>query len=56
MSDIYKQMLTKHCCIGGLHCPCCNDHFGKHKKGLNRLARATLKDGFIKDLKRSNYE
>ena len=41
--DIFKQEMTKHVCIGGLHCPCCNDFHGKSKNILNRMARRALK-------------
>ena len=48
--DEYKRKLNNHCGIAGLHCECCNDHHGKHKKKLNRMARASLK---AQDMKRN---
>ena len=42
--DNFKANLLKGVSVGGLHCTCCNDCFGKSKKRLNREARARMKE------------
>ena len=52
MSDIFKQSMEHYCGIS-IHCPCCNDFYGKDKKKLNRMARVKLKQLEKKELKES---
>lgn len=52
MKDIFKICQLNHTGIGGLHCHCCNQFFGKlYKKRLNRIARANIRSTLIKQLK-----
>ena len=42
--DEFVQSMHDYCCVGGIHCPCCNDFkYGKERKKLRRLARRKLK-------------
>ena len=48
--DKFKEYQNSHCGVGGVHCDCCNDYKGKHRKKLNRLARKSFKEETIKEI------
>lgn len=51
MADDYSKCQESFCDVGGRKCRCCNRWRGKHRSGLNRLARRKLKRLTEKDLK-----
>jgi len=43
MMDAFRKKQNLQCDIGGIHCTCCNPHFGKARRRLNKVARLKLK-------------
>jgi len=53
MADEFKQEMTRRCCVGGLHCWCCNDYMKSGEKPiLRRQARRSLKQETKKEIKK----
>lgn len=49
MADKFRRLLDRKTGKGGVHCYCCNDYFGKHRKRLNRMVRRIIKQIYKKE-------
>ena len=47
--DLFKASMNKTCCVGGVHCPCCNPYHSGEQPKLRRIARRKVKVSTMKE-------